>query len=129
VSACVDYDAEHGGSWQQQLRGCVLQVFWNVCVSTWVGMDTAAEMAKSHLNGDTTWMLFDMLQNRWESKVQQQCLLASNKVLSTGRVGSSISVAVLCEALGSCVCINLGGHGHRVLLCSVSLGSHCKPSY
>jgi alpha-glucan,water dikinase len=27
-------------------------------------MDTAAEMAKGHLDGDTTWMLFDMLQNR-----------------------------------------------------------------
>jgi alpha-glucan,water dikinase len=28
-------------------------------------MDTAAEMAKGHLDGDTTWMLFDMLQNRY----------------------------------------------------------------
>ncbi|KAF6251712.1 glutathione synthetase ATP-binding domain-like protein [Scenedesmus sp. NREL 46B-D3] len=29
-------------------------------------MDTAAEMAKGHLDGDTTWMLFDTLQNRNE---------------------------------------------------------------
>jgi hypothetical protein len=28
-------------------------------------MDTAAEMAKGSLDGDTTWKLFDMLQNRW----------------------------------------------------------------
>jgi hypothetical protein len=28
-------------------------------------MDTAAEMAKGHLDGDTVWMIFDMLQNRW----------------------------------------------------------------
>jgi alpha-glucan,water dikinase len=29
-------------------------------------MDTAAEMAKGHLDGDTCWMLFDMLSNRNE---------------------------------------------------------------
>jgi hypothetical protein len=28
-------------------------------------MDTAAEMAKGQLDGDTCWMLFDMLKNRW----------------------------------------------------------------
>jgi hypothetical protein len=27
-------------------------------------MDTAAEMAKGNLDGDTCWMLFDMLKNR-----------------------------------------------------------------
>lgn len=32
-------------------------------------MDTAAEMAKGHLDGDTTWMLFDMLQNRYDNVI------------------------------------------------------------
>jgi hypothetical protein len=35
------------------------------CCHGGADMDTAAEMAKGKLDGDTVWMIFDMLQNRW----------------------------------------------------------------
>lgn len=35
------------------------------CCHGGADMDTAAEMAKGNLDGDTCWMLFDMLKNRW----------------------------------------------------------------
>ena len=34
------------------------------CCHSGADMDTAAEMAKGQLDGDTCWMLFDMLKNR-----------------------------------------------------------------
>lgn len=45
---------------------CVVQGYlWTLkCCHGGADMDTAAEMAKGAMDGDTVWMVFDMLQNR-----------------------------------------------------------------
>eukprot|EP00882_Tetradesmus_deserticola_P000936 GHRQ01001016.1.p1 GENE.GHRQ01001016.1~~GHRQ01001016.1.p1 ORF type:complete len:749 (+),score=345.34 GHRQ01001016.1:55-2301(+) len=63
-------------------------------------MDTAAEMAKGHLDGDTTWMLFDMLQNRNEWWVPGKIVEVRKRLAGVWRApGGSRDVLLLDIAL------------------------------
>ena len=45
---------------------CHQGYLWTLkCCHSGADLDTAAEMSKGHMDDNTKWMLFDMLQNRY----------------------------------------------------------------
>jgi alpha-glucan,water dikinase len=69
------------------------------CCHGGADMDTAAEMAKGHLDGDTVWMIFDMLQNRAEWWVPGKILEIRHRLADAWRGSGSRDVLLLDIAL------------------------------
>lgn len=69
------------------------------CCHGGADMDTAAEMAKGNLDGDTCWMLFDMLKNRHEWWVPGKIVEIRHRLADNWRSSGNRDVLLLDIAL------------------------------